>query len=148
MIGGGNWSEADWFVGFEIFKRMSSIFKPEINLKILTYLIQREEKDDKKISLLVTIYKDCVVDWNERNKATNFLDSHADQIEKVILKCLNTEEYILDIIEKVTAALNLWKFVFKVTPNSNAKQALHKNVVLKKTAEISTIITQVRPSIA
>lgn len=78
MIGESDWTESDWFVGFEIFKRMSQIYNPDLNLKILTYLIQREEKDDKKISLLVTVYKDCVASWNEWNKATDFLDSHAD----------------------------------------------------------------------
>jgi len=39
----------------------------------------------------VTLYKDCVIDWNALNKGQDFLEKYADQIEKVLLKSLDPE---------------------------------------------------------
>ena len=65
-------------------------------------MMQKEEKSDKKVSLLVGLYKEVFVEWGITHKGSDFLESHADQIEKVLLLSIDPEKYILDIVEQVS----------------------------------------------
>lgn len=70
-------------------------------MKQLLFLIQRED-DDKKISILVDEYKNLIIAWAKFNfSATSYVDAEKEQVELVLQKCFDTEEYIMDILERV-----------------------------------------------
>jgi len=63
-----------------------------------------EETDDRKLSILIDLYKQQLVE-NEILKCT-------DQVKQLFEKHLDTDGlYIMDMTERATSLLNMWKII-------------------------------------